>query len=367
MKLRAMWKEVSVMRQFKSVSVWSATAAIAGLTLVSPVSARAETHVVQPGGSIQAAVDAAAPGDTILVRAGRYRENVTINTSGLTLKAHGNVTLEPPAGGPGPCYGFQQVGICVTPASGSYYRVRDVTITGFRVTGFGSGIFGYRTRNLTVSHVTAIGNAAYGVASFEGVGTTFTGNAVTGSHDAGIYIGDSLEADAVVSHNRAWGNALGILVRHSQKVVVSNNASWGNCIGVFLLADGQEGGSGQTAVLSNTVSANNEVCEQFAQAGFLPILGGGGIVLAGSQHNAVLHNVVTDNRGDTLFSGGIVLIATTRPRLDGSFDASTNNIVVLNSLRGNGPADIVKDAASSPNLIVGNRCQTSTPAGLCGS
>ena len=354
------------MRQFKSTVV-SAGAVIAALTFVSPSSARAETHVVHPGQSIQAAVDAAAPGDTIMVKAGTYRENVTIHTSGLTVKAQGSVTLEPPPGGPGPCYGFQQVGICVIPASGSYYRVRDVTITGFRVVGFGSGIFGYRTRNLTVSNVMAIGNAAYGVASFEGIGTTFTGNAVTGSHDAGIYVGDSLEADAVVSHNRAWGNALGILVRLSRRVIVSDNASWGNCIGVFLLADGQAGGSGETAVLKNTVVANNEVCEQFDAAGFLPILGGGGIVLAGSQHNVVLQNVVTDNRGDTLFSGGIVLIATPRANADGTFDASTNNLVFLNSLRGNSPADIVNDDASSPNLIVANRCQTSQPDGLCGS
>jgi hypothetical protein len=108
------------------------------------------------------------------------------------------------------------------------------------------------------------------------------------------------------------------------------------------------------------------VCEQFSP-GFLPILGGGGIVLAGSQHNAILHNVVTGNQGDTLFSGGIVLIATPRPRADGSFDASTNNLVLLNSLRDNRPADIVNDGASSPNLIVGNRCQTSVPGGLCGS
>ena len=200
------------------------------------------------------------------------------------------------------------------PELGGYARrVRDVTITGFRVVGFaGTGVFGFHTENLTVSHVVAIDNAAYGVASFDGIGTTFTRNAVSGSHDAGIYIGDSLEANAVVSHNRAWGNALGILVRHSQKAVVSDNEAWGNCIGVFLLADGQDGGSGQTAVLNNTVFANNEVCTQFADAGFLPILGGGGIVLAGSQRNAIFQNVVRDNRGSTLFSGGIVLIATPR-------------------------------------------------------
>ena len=236
--------------------------------------------------------------------AGEYYESVTIHTNGLTLKAQGEVILEPSHYGSSQCYlPGHDVGICVapaTPSSGGYARrVRDVTITGFRMVGFaGTGVFGYHTQNLTVSHVVAINNAAYGVASFDGIGTTFTRNSVSGSHDAGIYIGDSLEANAVVSHNRAWGNALAILVRHSQKAVVSDNEAWGNCIGVFLLADGQDGGSGQTAVLNNTVYANNEVCTQFEAAGFLPILGGGGIVLAGSQHNAIFQNVVRDNRGE---------------------------------------------------------------------
>jgi hypothetical protein len=357
------------MSQFKKIVL--ATGLLAISTFVFPASARAATHVVHPGESIQAAVDAAEPGDTVVVKAGTYRENVTINKSDLTLKAQGTVTLEPPSDGPGQCLWIQDVGICVAPAPGSYYRVRDVTITGFRVVGFpGSGIFGYHTRNLKVSSVVATENAAYGVASFDGIGTTFTGNAVSGSHDAGIYIGDSLEADAVVSHNHAWNNALGILVRHSRRVLISGNESRGNCIGVFLLADGQAGGSGETAVINNTVVANNDVCTQFAAVDppFLPILGGGGIVLAGSERNSVLFNDVRDNRSSTatMFSGGIVLIATPRANEDGSFDASTDNLVALNRLRGNQPADIVNDAASTPNVIAGNQCRSSVPGGLCG-
>ena len=189
---------------------------------------------------------------------------------------------------------------------------------------------------------------------------------MSGSHDAGIYVGDSLAANAVVSHNRSWNNALGILVRHTQKAVVSDNDVRGNCLGVFLLADGQAGGSGQIAVFNDTVVGNTEVCTQFDAAGFLPILGGGGIVLAGSKHNVVFQNAVRDNRGDTVFSGGIVVVATTRANTDGSFDASTSNLVVVNRLAGNQPADIVNDAASTPNVIVGNQCRTSVPGGLCG-
>ena len=46
-----------------------------GLTLgVAPMGARAATVVVNPGDSIQAAVDAAQPGDTVRVMPGDYTE-----------------------------------------------------------------------------------------------------------------------------------------------------------------------------------------------------------------------------------------------------------------------------------------------------
>ena len=362
------------MRQFQGTESVAAGLVIAALTIASPVFATADTHVVHPGESIQAAVDAASPGDTILVTPGTYRESVRIVTDGLTLRAHGPVTLKPPKYSHSGCYLPEHVGICIVPSdfdpntfTYAGNRVRDVTVSGFRVVGFeGIGVFGFGTQNLTVSHVVAIDNTGYGVASFEGIGTTFTRNEASGSHDAGIYVGDSLNANALVKDNRSWGNAIGILVRHVQNAIVSGNEVWGNCLGVFLLNDGQAGGSGHTAVMNNTVVANNEVCEQFGPPGYLPPLGGGGIVLTGSQHNAIFQNVVRDNQGTTLFSGGIVLIATPKANTDGSLDASTNNLVFLNRARGNDPADIVKDDASTGNLIVANRCRTSTPDGLCG-
>jgi Right handed beta helix region len=359
------------MRQLNRIVLLAIGYQIVWLSLVSPTPAIANTHLVNPGDSIQAAVDAASPGDTVMVSAGTYRGSVRIQTDGLTLRAKGTVTLKPPKYGDGECYLPGHVaGFCVVPADfdpsvGSYTRrVRDVTITGFRIVGFDDGVFGFGTENLKVSHVEAIDNSDYGVASFDGIGTRFTRNATSGSHDAGIYVGDSVNANAVVTNNRSWDNALGILVRHSHKVVVSHNKVWGNCLGVFLLSDIEAGGSGQITVQHNRVTANNSFCPVFE--GFLPDLSGGGIVLAGSQHDIIFHNIVTDNRGNTLFSGGIVLITNTLPNPDGSFDVSKDNLVVLNRLsRGNEPVDIVTDAASTPNVFVRNRCDTSIPAGLC--
>src|SRR4029077_9312399 len=84
-----------VTHQFIRVVLVAAGCLIGWMTLVSPTSAIANTHHVHPGDSIQAAVDAASPGDTIMVRAGTYRESVKIQTDELTLRAKGSVTLNP--------------------------------------------------------------------------------------------------------------------------------------------------------------------------------------------------------------------------------------------------------------------------------
>lgn len=365
------------MRSSQKISRLLGCLLLAAAVLAAPASAgsgaaRSASHDVHPGQSIQAAVDSASPGDTIVVREGTYRESVVIQKDGISLRARGDVRLKPPEDGSGLCNTpDEQIGFCVVPAdldldTFTYTtRVRDVTITGFRVLGFrGDGILGFGTENLTVSHVRAADNTEYGIASFDGIGTRFVHNRASGSEDAGLYVGDSPDANAVVSDNVTRHNALGVLVRHARHVVVAHNRAWGNCLGVLLLDDRQPGGSGDNAVLDNRFIANNDECPQFA--GFLGATpGGGGIVAIGSQHNVIAHNLVLANRGDTPFSGGIVLVATQEDD-QGEISASTNNAVLENRLRFNTPADIVQDDASSPNLIAHNHCRTSMPPGLCG-
>src|SRR5260370_42220069 len=83
-----------------------AAACVAGLGITlsaagaAPASAAA-TIIVTPGQSIQAGVNAARPGDTVLVEPGVYRQSVQIRTNGITLRGsgafHGGTVLEPPA------------------------------------------------------------------------------------------------------------------------------------------------------------------------------------------------------------------------------------------------------------------------------
>ena len=78
-----------------------------GIALSVPVAAAAAggtTIVVNPGQSIQAAVNTAQPGDTVLVKPGVYHQAVLLKTDGITLRGSGDflggTVIEPPASPP---------------------------------------------------------------------------------------------------------------------------------------------------------------------------------------------------------------------------------------------------------------------------
>ena len=124
--------------------------------------------VVGPGQSIQAAINAARPGDTVFVKPGVYHQSVQIRTNGITLRGsgafHGGTVLVPPKHFPKTLCngGFGPTGVCVlaksiNPKTGAVLvPVRNDTVTGLLVTGFpGNGVFGYGTAGLSVTRVVA--------------------------------------------------------------------------------------------------------------------------------------------------------------------------------------------------------------------
>lgn len=346
-----------------------AIAALAMLAFAAP--AMAKTHNVWPGHSIQKAVNAAKPGDTVLVHHGTYHQTVTIRKNGISLVGRGGVTLLPPAHPHGLCAQATAPaisGICVfgnldqngNPLPG---RARNNRITGFRVMHFsGEGIFLLNVANTRIVRDVAAFNGDYGIVGFDQRGGRYLWNV---SHDnvaPGFYLGDSPHANYVIAHNVSFRNEYGIFVRHSAHGLVTQNTVWGNCVGVLFLDDGQPGGEHDLALTQNRALANDKACPPEDEGP--PPLSGIGVAWIGVRHSIAAHNVIRNNvpSGSTAFSGGFVLLSAAS--LTGGSNPM-NDRIVHNRLFGNSPVDILWDQTGTGNVFAGNHCGASSPSGLC--
>jgi len=342
------------------------------LSSASAIAVPAATIVVSPGHSIQAAIDHAHPGDTILLKAGVFHQSVQIRTDKITLRGSGDsrsgTVLVPPARLPRTIcnHVFGGSGVCILAKklnlrNGAVrQRVYGDTVTDLRVAGFpGSGVFGYGTYGMRVTNVAAIRDGEYGISRFESTSTLFADDIAVGNHEAGFYVGDSPDAATVVRDNRATGNQLGVFVRHARGVLVTRNRVTRNCQGILVLDDGQRGGAGNTVVRRNGVFDNDKFCPKTADT---PSLKGGGILLLGATETRVANNSVAGNTGRQVNSGGIVVLSA-RSLTHGS--NPRHDSIVRNTAYRNRPADIRWDGTGTAVHFARNHCRTSAPAGLC--
>jgi nitrous oxidase accessory protein NosD len=85
----------ATLRRALSVCVLAGSLALALALAAGSGTAEAKTLVVGPGESIQKAIKAADPGDTIVVK-GVHREDVAIRKNGIKLRGEDAVIVAPP-------------------------------------------------------------------------------------------------------------------------------------------------------------------------------------------------------------------------------------------------------------------------------
>jgi hypothetical protein len=332
----------------KRIVLMTMVAALVALSLVvfaGFASAKPKGHVVHPGESIQKAIKAADPGDTIVVLGGVHHETVAIKKDGISLRGV-DAVLKPPTKPTSPCG-----------ASGFCVKADNVSISGFTVRNFPeTGIIAIGARNAKFMTNRAVKNGEYGIAAFSSTGTQMIANLTSGSDDAGLYVGDSPHADATVVANETYDNVLGILVRNALHGKIAGNQVHNNCMGMFFLAD-EPGPAGAFGVSGNEVVNNTRACPAFEDA---PPLSGVGIALLGAKDmeikgNHIIHNVPS---GPTGFSGGVVVTKGFKGT------PPTNNTLTGNTILRNKP-DIFWDKSGSGNRFKPNDCKTSKPGGLC--
>ena len=229
-------------------------------------SAGAQRLVVGPGESIQKAVNAADPGDTIVVR-GVHREDVVIRKNGIKLRGVGNAVIEAPtrAKADSPCSKtFGPEAICVLgdvnlkTGKLTGQRVSDVSVSGFTIRGFkieGDGarvIDVIAARNATVVGNRVIGNVPGGIVVFRNVNSTIAKNHFIGSSETkadGILVEISSRTTVVKNVVRSYPeDTNAIEVTEGIDTTIAGNDLIGNLVGVFVE------GSTATKILSNDIT-----------------------------------------------------------------------------------------------------------------
>jgi parallel beta-helix repeat protein len=291
-----------------------------GLALVAGVgSATADSSVVGPGESIQKAVNAADPGDTIVVR-GVHREDVIIHKDGIKLRGE-DAVMEPPAKADSPC--SKAVGpeaICVqgdvNHRTGELTgpRVEDVSVSGFTIRGFRtkSGRYGdafvidvYGARDATIVGNRAIDNIPGGIAIGRSINTTCAKNDVIGN-PRNATNGIDVEADArdtKIVNNVVRSYTQGIAVDETIDTTIEENDVIDTTFGI-----GAADTTG-TKILSNVVSRNDTLGiflggqkSQDAKLVGNNISGGAwGFFITDTHGGSVVGNTVRDNCAGMFF------------------------------------------------------------------
>src|SRR5215203_1757639 len=211
-----------------------------GVALAAIGSARAQSSVVGPGESIQKAINAAHPGDTIVVR-GLHREDVAIRKDGIKLRGEDDAVIKPPAKADSPC---APEAICILGdmnfQTGEITgpRVSDVSVSGFTIRDFQEREQGDLTafaidvlhaRNATVAGNRAIGNAAGIGLTSRSINTTIAKNHVIGGPETaehGIIVESSSRTKIVNNVVRSY--VFGIEAIESLDTTIAGNDSIGN-------------------------------------------------------------------------------------------------------------------------------------------
>jgi nitrous oxidase accessory protein NosD len=332
--------------------------------------------VVRPGQSIQAALDAAAPGAVITVEPGTYHESLTI-TKSVTLRGSGPVYLRPPASAPvnactldpdvaGAMPGVCVVGQLVDPrqeASPVAIPVRDVDLSGLRISGFQtSGVEIYGGLRISVRHLSADHNAGGGVFAGKVDGLSVADVRADDNGSRGLDLQENVTHFAVVHSTVLRNTGEGIFVGDSGHGVIAHNRVAANCTGIAVLDENQPGDArvDDLSITHNLVIANNRFCAGDDEGA--PSESGNGVALVGAQHATVAHNVIRDNRGTldpttgapAQFSLGGLALLDAGPISGGA--APKDDSVVHNVVLGNAPADVLYDGSGSGNQVGPNVC-----------
>jgi len=295
--------------------------------------------------TIQNGVDAANPGDLVLIDKGEYVEAVFVTTPSITIRGvdRNEVILDGK---------FQlSTGIMVG-ANG--VAIENMTARNFTLNGFyWTAVQGFRG-----SYLTAVNNGDYGIYAFGSTDGLFEHSYGSGSPDSSFYVGQCAPCRVVLDDVVGEYSGLGYSGTNSSgDMYILNSRFSHNLSGIGtstfdieLVPPGRD-----TTIIGNIVNDSgfeNEATGFFASE----TLAGTGIMLAGTNTNHVERNLVVRSRNN-----GILVV----PLLDRHYWPATGNVIRGNTVLESGRADLAAGGLGTiGNCFSGNTFRTSLPWGL---
>ncbi|HET9909357.1 MAG TPA: parallel beta-helix domain-containing protein [Anaerolineales bacterium] len=348
----------------KFVSVIVSLLFLLSITFTNAYSVEAQSDIIVVTTTIQAAVDAASPGDTVRVPPGVYRENVFVTKNNITIEGSVGAILD---------------GTGLPGTSGITVRslIPSARINGFRLTGLliqnyvRNGVILNRVDNYQIDHGVYVNNKAYGIFPIRSTNGLIEFNQVSGSDDTGIYIGQS--SGTIIRKNHVTDCTVGISAEVSSYITIQDNKVMDNTIGILaaVLPGLSMTETANVQINDNVIMRNNRPNPVTDPADILSQLPSGvGLLIFGADQSIVTGNKVLDNN-----SVGIAVIqvppalAALDPRIDPFPDDNqiSRNIVLSN---GSNPdpkiapfpaSDLIWDVSGTGNCWSDNNYKTSFP------
>jgi Right handed beta helix region len=314
-------------------------------------------RVPQDAPTIQAAVAAAAPGDTILVDRGTYPGGVVVpqEKPGLTIRGvDRNAVVFDGADARDDAIDVQADGV----------TLQNLSAHNFRKNAFyWDGVKGFTGSYLTVWNV--LGYGIYSEDSTEGL---IEHDYVSGAADAAYYVGECKPCSTTISNVVARLSAVGYSGTNASAPLAIRDSRWDrNGAGILpnSLANEKDPPQQSALIVGNTVTGSGRarVPLNTPLAGYFGI----GIGIAGGNDNRVYGNTVTGSRryGVAIFRTPFWIPAGTPPPGPRLPWRPQGNLVRGNTVRASGLADLALSAsARTRNCFRRNRAATTMPARL---
>ena len=290
------------------------------------------------GATLQAALIAAAPGDTILLPEGTFQltDGLSLDVDGVTLRGAGQEkTILDFSGQEGAGEGLLVTSDDVTLMD---FGVRNTRGDGIKSKGADQIIYRYLTVEWTGGPDE--NNGAYGVYPVESKNVLVENVTVRAASDAGIYVGQS--DNIIVRNSVVEYNVAGIEIENSMNADVYGNIARNNTGGilVFDLPDLPVTGGNSTRIFDNEITSNNT--RNFAPAGNIvaSVPSGTGVIVMANQNVHVFDNKFDDNR-----SAHVLIMSYALPFTDERYNPLPRDLVLRDNFYGAGGNDPQGDLA----------------------